>query len=174
MTGVQTCALPIWGGLDVQLDIAGIMSLDVAAAAHAQIGRLGLSEAVRIKGPYTGTQAPAIYQAADAYLMTKHNDPCPNAVLEALACGLPVLYSASGGVPEQVGDRAGIGLPVPETFEEDVTPDPDAMAEGMARVIQGRAGMAQSARERAVARFDLKDWLNRHDAVFHSQLKKTS
>jgi glycosyltransferase involved in cell wall biosynthesis len=106
--------------------------------------------------------------------MTKHNDPCPNAVLEALACGLPVLYSASGGVPEQVGDRAGVGLPVPETFEEDVTPDPVAMAEGMARVIAGRAGMAQAARERAVARFDLKDWLNRHDAVFHQQLKKTS
>jgi glycosyltransferase involved in cell wall biosynthesis len=162
------------GGLDVRLDIAGVMSPDVAITAHAQIGRLGVSDAVSLKGPYSGSQAPAIYQAADAYLMTKHNDPCPNAVLEALACGLPVLYSASGGVPEQVGDRAGIGLPVPETFEVDVTPDPTAMAEGMARVIHGRAAMAQAARERAVACFDLKDWLNRHDAVFHQQLKKTS
>lgn len=162
------------GGLDVRLDIAGLMSTDVAAAAHAQIARLGVVDAVGIKGAYTGSQAPAIYQSADAYLMTKHNDPCPNAVLEALACGLPVLYSASGGVPEQVGDEAGVGLPVSETFEENVTPDPVVMAEGMARVIQGRAAMAQAARERAVARFDLKDWLNRHDIVFHQQLKKAS
>ena len=63
---------------------------------------------------------------------------------------------------------------MPETFEEDVTPDPVAIAEGMARVMQGRADMALAARQRAVGRFDLTDWLARHDAVFHQHLKKTS
>ena len=61
------------------------------------------SESIRFLGAYNASKAPAIYQAADAYLMMKYNDPCPNTVLEALASGLPVLYSASGGVPELVG-----------------------------------------------------------------------
>ncbi len=91
------------GGLDVRLEIAGVVEPAVLSAAQAEVDALGVGTSVTFLGPYNGAQAPAIYQAADAYLMTKHNDPCPNAVLEAMACGLPVLYSASGGVPEQVG-----------------------------------------------------------------------
>jgi glycosyltransferase involved in cell wall biosynthesis len=48
----------------------------------------------------------------DAYVAPSRNDPCSNALLEALACGLPAVYLASGGHPELV--RGG-GLP----FERD-------------------------------------------------------
>ena len=37
-----------------------------------------------------------------------HNDPCPNTVLEALSCALPVVYSNTGGVPELVGPDCGV------------------------------------------------------------------
>jgi glycosyltransferase involved in cell wall biosynthesis len=154
------------GGLDVRLTIAGVVDADVETTARAQAERLGLGDAVSFRGPYSGVQAPQIYRCADAYLMTKHNDPCPNAVLEAMACGLPVLYSESGGVPEQVGPDAGVGLPVPDTFDVDVTPEPQAIAEGMAHVIGDRERMAAAARTRAVERFDLSKWFVRHEAVF--------
>ena len=91
------------GGLDVRLKVAGFVDSGVRAVANAQIDGLALHDAVSFVGPYDWKQAPGIYQSADAYLMTKHNDPCPNSVLEAMSCGLPVLYSASGGVPELVG-----------------------------------------------------------------------
>jgi glycosyltransferase involved in cell wall biosynthesis len=48
----------------------------------------------------------------DAYVAPSRNDPCSNALLEALACGLPAVYLASGGHAELAG--AG-GLP----FERD-------------------------------------------------------
>jgi glycosyltransferase involved in cell wall biosynthesis len=48
----------------------------------------------------------------DGYLAASRNDPCSNALLEALACGLPAAYLDSGGHPELVGDG---GLP----FERD-------------------------------------------------------
>lgn len=156
------------GGLDVRLVIAGPIERAVAVRVHAQVSSLGLDRFVDFKGPYNGAEAPSVYQAADAYIMTKHNDPCPNAVLEAMASGLPVLYSASGGVPEQVGSDAGVGLPVPATFEEDVFPSPQAIAEGMAHVIKERERMAAAARARAVERFDLSFWFARHEAVFRS------
>jgi glycosyltransferase involved in cell wall biosynthesis len=49
----------------------------------------------------------------DAYVAASRNDPCSNALTEALACGLPALYRASGGHPELVGD-AGVPFAEPE------------------------------------------------------------
>ena len=40
----------------------------------------------------------------DVYLAASRDDPCSNALLEALACGLPAAYLDSGGHPELVGD----------------------------------------------------------------------
>ena len=42
------------------------------------------------------------YQAADLYLHAAKADTFPNTVLEALACGVPVIATAVGGIPEQV------------------------------------------------------------------------
>jgi glycosyltransferase involved in cell wall biosynthesis len=162
------------GGLDVRLRVAGVIDAKLEAAARAQIERLNSSDAVTFSGPYTGEQAPQVYRSADAYLMTKHNDPCPNAVLEAMAAALPVLYTASGGVPEQVGPEAGVGLPVPDTFERDVTPEPQAIAEGMARIMRGREAMAAAARARAVEHFCLSRWFARHEEVFRALVKKAA
>jgi glycosyltransferase involved in cell wall biosynthesis len=44
----------------------------------------------------------------DVYLAASRDDPCSNALLEALACGLPAAYLDSGGHPELVGEG---GLP---------------------------------------------------------------
>jgi glycosyltransferase involved in cell wall biosynthesis len=102
--------------------------------------------------------------------MTKQNDPCPYTVMEALATGLPVLYSASGGVPEQVGDDAGVGLPVEQTFDYPVVPTADEIAKGMEAIMQGSEQMAKAARARAVERFSLTHWYSRHEAVFNKLL----
>jgi glycosyltransferase involved in cell wall biosynthesis len=56
----------------------------------------------------------------DVFLAPSRDDPCSNALLEALACGLPTAYLRSGGHPELVGD-AGIGFDdaeeLPSVFE---------------------------------------------------------
>jgi len=45
----------------------------------------------------------------DIYIAPSEDDPCSNALIEALACGLPAVYKISGGRPEIVG-QAGIGF----------------------------------------------------------------
>ncbi len=42
------------------------------------------------------------YQAADVYIHAARADTFPNTVLEALACGIPVVATAVGGIPEQI------------------------------------------------------------------------
>ena len=40
----------------------------------------------------------------DVYLTASEDDPCSNALVEALSCGLPAVYRRSGGHPELVKD----------------------------------------------------------------------
>jgi glycosyltransferase involved in cell wall biosynthesis len=56
------------------------------------------------------------YQAADLYLHATKADTFPNTVLEALACGTPVVATAVGGIPEQIRDgETGFLVPVADT-----------------------------------------------------------
>ena len=51
-----------------------------------------------------------------------YKDNCPTAVLEAMSSGLPIIYSASGGIPELVDNNSGIGLEVESSWSEIKTP----------------------------------------------------
>ena len=54
-----------------------------------------------------------LLRSQDIYLAASLDDPCSNALLEALACGLPAAFAASGGHPELVGE-AGLPFSSPE------------------------------------------------------------
>jgi glycosyltransferase involved in cell wall biosynthesis len=90
------------------------------------------------------------YQAADVYVHAARADTFPNTVIEAAACGLPVVATAVGGIPEQVIDgRTGFLVPAG---------DDDAMAQQVVRLLEQeglRRLMAEEARRMARERFDL-------------------
>lgn len=153
-------------GLDCRLVLAGWVADDAAAATRSLVNELSLTGHVELTGPYTQAGAPAVYAIGDAYITMKHNDPCPNAVIEALACGLPVIFSATGGVPELIGDTAGVGVPCAPSWHRPHWPQPAAIADAMVAVAADHAAMSRAARDRAVTMFDLDHWLARHRAVF--------
>ncbi len=156
-------------GLDCDLEIAGWMSEAARRRSAELIARLGLESAVILSGPYTQEGAPEIYRRADAYVMTKHNDPSPNTVLEAMSCGLPVLYWNSGGVPELVGN-CGIALACGESWDAPKVPDSGDIATAMLELPPRRGVLSKAARACAVANFGLDGWISRHRAVFESLL----
>ena len=158
-------------GLDGCLTIAGQFDAKTLLEIRQQIDELDLQKSVNIHGLFSQSDAPTVYRSADAFLLTTHQDACPNAVLEAMACGLPVLFSANGGVPELVGTEAGVGLECPEDWETPRPPTAEAMGEGMLKIAEQSKAMGQAARARAVERFDIQPWIRRHREVFEQLLK---
>ena len=126
----------------------------------------GSRDAVELVGRYAQRDAPALLRRAHVYLHPKVNDPCPSAVIEAMACGVPVVYAASGGTVELVGDEAGVGVPHPESWERQQPPAPEALAEGVEQVLADLPRYREAARARAVERFALGPWLARHAELF--------
>lgn len=126
----------------------------------------GVEDRVELAGRYAQSEAPALFRRADLLLHTKVQDPCPTAVIEAMACGLPVVYAASGGTIELVGGEAGIGVPHPVSWDRDEPPDPEALANAVRTVLAERERYAEAARRRAVERFALEPWLARHAQLF--------
>jgi glycosyltransferase involved in cell wall biosynthesis len=66
-------------------------------------------ERVRVIEPLASEPLADLLRAQDVYLAASRDDPCSNALLEGLACGLPAAFLRSGGHPELVGD-GGIGF----------------------------------------------------------------
>lgn len=109
-TAFQTVAILSHQQKDVRLLVAGMLNwiMDTNEAtriAKRLIQKLNIADRVEFIGPYTQEKAPMILRRAHLLLHTKNNDNCPGLVIEAMACGLPVVYSHSGGVPELVGGR---------------------------------------------------------------------
>ena len=153
---------------DARLLVAGKLSWspDPRQVRRDSGGLLGaFGDRVELLGTYSQAAAPGLYRRADVLLHTKYNDPCPTVVLEAMACGLPVVFSATGGTPELVGDDAGVGVPAPLDWERDHPPDPEELAQGVTRVAAGLADYSHAARERAL-RFDVRPWVDRHREAF--------
>lgn len=70
----------------------------------AQVKKYRLDGRVVFTGLYTKDQSPQIYQEADVFVMPSLNEGMSNNLLEALAAGLPVLMTPTGGAEELVRD----------------------------------------------------------------------
>ena len=101
-----------------------------------------------------------------------YQDNCPTAVLEAMATGLPILYSNSGGVPELVGKDAGLGIKVHENWHKTKVPKKFLISNGMKEIIENQITMSQASRTRAVEFFDIGNWIIKHKNIFQKLLDK--
>jgi glycosyltransferase involved in cell wall biosynthesis len=88
------------------------------------------------------------YSLADVFALPSHSEGSPNALLEAMAAGVPIVACKVGGVPETVEDGSSALLVPPG--------DPAAMANALARVLEDpalAARLAANAVERLGSRF---------------------
>jgi glycosyltransferase involved in cell wall biosynthesis len=129
-----------------------------AAPVRALADEIGVGRDVRLLGEVA--DVAGLYGASDLAVFSSKSEGCPNAVLEAMAAGLPVVASDIAGVREALGRAAGDCL-VP-------TSDAEAFAERILAVAADparRASAGQANRERALSEFALDAMLHRMTAI---------
>ena len=113
----------------------------------------GLKSALRWNINFLGTlpreQIP--FQARSAHFLysAEVNPPCPNSVIESLACGLPVVGFDSGSLRELVSDEAGVIVPYGANPWKLETPNIPSLAEAVTEVIRDQPRFRVAARSRA-------------------------
>src|SRR5437667_172311 len=110
----------------------------------------GLTETIRLKGPRSPAELTGIYQSALCFVLSSDEEGLGIVLLEAMACGLPVVCTACGGSETAIEhDRTGFLVPVG---------DAKALSEAMGRLIASPSlceRRAQHARKVALERFSV-------------------
>jgi len=104
-------------------DLTIVGSGNLESELKALTSQLGIGERVTFLGAHDHEALPDLYRAADLFVLPSHNEGMSNTVLEALASGLPVLLTPTGGTEElldeqvngrliQAGDPASIAAAI--------------------------------------------------------------
>jgi len=101
----------------LELVLAGTGPLE--SRLRRRVTKLRLQDAVRITGRFIAhDEVPYWMGAADLLCLPSLHEGVPNVILEALACGLPIVASRVGGIPEVVPEHAGILIRQPTDADE--------------------------------------------------------
>lgn len=132
-----------------------------ATRYRAQAGRLGISDRVRFVGAVSDVRP--YYAAADAFVLATLYDPQPNAMLEAMACGLPAVTTPKCGAAELVveGESGCIRDALDATALAQAI---DSLAGGVGRRV-GRA--ARAAVEPHTPEAMARDYLALYERLLH-------
>lgn len=147
-------------GHDVRLRIAGTGRYEGELRALA--ARLGIADVVTFRGRLTRQDVLAEMSLCDLYLQPSRTEGLPKAIVEAFACGAPVIASRVGGIPELVPDKY---LVEPGNIEQ--------LAERINQLLVERHMLPEmSRRNRAVAEDYISDRLEARRLQFYADFQE--
>jgi len=159
------------GGIDASLTVAGGFRWKNAELDFAlEVARKGLNSVVRRVMNFSQSDAPELYRRHDVLLHPKYMDPCPTVVLEALACGLPVVGSHSGGMPEIIPESCGVLVACEEDWDVRHSVSAQDLAGAVSEIFPRLEEMAAAARRHAVETFPVDRWVKDHARIFRGLL----
>ena len=152
---LDACVLLRDAGLRFRCDLVG--SGELEREIRARIEAAGLGAHVRLLGPLSHDDVLARMRAAHALVLPSvldrdgRREGIPVTLMEAMACGLPVVTSRISGIPELVEDgRSGLLAP---------PGDARALADALRRLADSpalRAELGRGARQQVERDFDLR------------------
>jgi glycosyltransferase involved in cell wall biosynthesis len=164
---IEAAAALLQGGIECSLTLAGpILWKNGESELATRVRRAGLENRFFRIPSFHRHEAPKICQSHHILIHPKYMDPCPTVVAEALACGLPVVGSASGGLPEMVGPDCGCLLPVEESWDHLITPSGHQIAQAVSSLVPLLPAAAAAARAHATRLFNEATWLHAHEKIF--------
>ena len=120
------------------------------------------SDRINIVGVVDNDEMPEQMSKADILVHPRLGDWCPNVVIEALACGIPVACGSWGGTAELVGDGGEI---VPTEQWGYGNKFVDGMSAAVERIIGSLDIYSAKARQQAEDKFDIRSVSNKYKAA---------
>lgn len=120
-----------------------------ASALAAQVAAAGLEDRITFAGSLDAAALDAAYARADVFVLPTRHEGFGMAVAEAVARGLPVISTPTGGIPDMVDAGSGVLVPID---------DVEALRAALTTVLgddRARERLAQGARAR---RAELPRW----------------
>lgn len=136
--------------LPMELIVAGKVSTDLQSAYQAK----SLAP-IRWAGLVPRDQIPGLDRSAHLLYSADLNAACPNSVIEALACGLPVAAFATGALPELVTGEAGRVVPYGGDPWKLESPDLASLVDAAVEIFGDQPRFRKAARQRAEEAFGL-------------------
>jgi glycosyltransferase involved in cell wall biosynthesis len=145
---IRAMRLLVDAGIDAELLVVGSCDAndpnDLESRMLREIARhCEVADRVHFRGQVSQRATPELYRSADAVVCTPWYEPFGIVPLEAMACGVPVIAAAVGGLADTVVDGV-TGVHVPPH-------DPAAIAQAALSLIENpgkRARFGRSGRER--------------------------
>ena len=138
---------------DHKLLIVGDLDTECAAILREYLADPIMASRITHQAHVPPYKLPDLYRQMDVLLHPVGGDVCPNVVVEALACGVPVVAPRFGGTAELVGP-AGVIFDCDPWVYDDVFVA--KMAQSAAQAVGRREELARLARQQAVARLDAR------------------
>ena len=141
----------------VELQVVGRVSPEVREEWDRRASLNSMSSKLRLtwQGEVSQIQIPEIDRSAHILYSADVNAACPNSVIEALACGLPVVAFDSGGLPELVKGDAGRVVPYGGDVWRLEPPDVQSLVSAAREIMEDQPRFRKAARARAEAVFGL-------------------
>ncbi len=110
---------------------------------------------------------PSYLRGADVFVFTHQNPPCPNNVIEAMACGLPICGVADGAMPELIQtDQNGIMLPVATTgFKKTRQLNTQNLGKMMDKSIKNKYAFSQQGIQIAKKNYQLTNMIDSYETI---------
>ena len=117
--------------------------------------KLRSNVSVKFLGTVPRADIPKLARSSHMMYCAEVNPPCPNSVIEALACGLPIIGFDSGSLKELVTEDAGCIVPYGTNPWKLETPNIEALASSAGEVLEKQDQFRAAARRRAESAFGL-------------------
>ena len=134
----------------VELVVVGNISQELISEWEGKI-----SYPIIFVGQIGASLIPCLMNSAHLLFSADINPACPNAAIEALACGTPVLGFDTGALDEIISDESGIVVPYGSDPWRLETPNLRGLADGAVEILLNQESYRQGARQRAEEKFSL-------------------
>lgn len=150
-------------GLSVELLVLGTL---VKGSAE----RFACHPSTRLLGRVPHEELPCYLRGSSVFVATDVIAACPNSVIEALACGVPVIGYAEGALPELVSHSVGGCVPyLGNPWRGESPRDYNGLASAALRVLGDAETYRANAREMAQQRYGLENMVGLYRSVLFAQ-----